>query len=254
MKFTTLIEQGTREYQEDSLFILENIKCNYLENYYLFSVIDGHYGNDINNYIINNFETLFNDYYNSILVKLEFKDIMNGFFEYLDKRISENCIDSIGCCIGFIFIHKYKKEHYIVIIGDVQCCIIYKNKQIFTTLHNFSSSKEKNRYQKFMDNLNNQKYKFIDYNNNLMFKINSLAINFSRSLGDMDLKKECNCLISTPSIIKFNDFDRLFLYTDGINSRILKYLNFPSNLTNIKVFLNKNFKSLDNYTIIQINK
>lgn len=64
MKFTTLIEQGTREYQEDSLFILENIKCNYLENYYLFSVIDGHYGNDINNYIINNFETCIFDYLN----------------------------------------------------------------------------------------------------------------------------------------------------------------------------------------------
>lgn len=244
-KIETIIDIGDRQTQEDYIYIKKNIKI-LKNNYDIIGVFDGHNGNECN-LLINKYLMYYIDLYqsNPKYSLLTFKIFIKLVFIRLDIKIGK-IQNKSGSCVNLVFLDTRGPEgprnpNYIVNIGDVQSIIKFNSSVYVTPLHNFENPNEMSRFSK-----NNIKHITKGTKTVMMYK----GLSVSRVLGDSDVKDES--ILNLPEIYEFNDYDEIFIYSDGIKFDSIKDLYFNIDCENFKKYIYKIPEKKDNFTFVKI--
>lgn len=224
-KIEYLSNKGSRQYNEDYVYIKKYPLCNVI------ALFDGHGGTKCIKLFIELFETLFdcNNINQHYLKKL---------FVSIDNNIISKNIKSGACVTMIIILHNII---YILQVGDTKALVFKDSVLIYETPeHNFYNTTEYNRCITNMQLINNVPR----YNG---------VLTVTRSLGDSELKRNSfNTLLSIPTIkiLNVDEFDTIILTTDGIHT--IKKPTYNTSLSIANECASKS-KS-DNCTIVKIIK
>lgn len=241
MKYTVFTDCNfpRRKTNEDTFCIVEN----FFEKINLYCIFDGHSGNEVSEYLKNNFSTVLKEE----LINQNF--IFNEFNENKWKKCLQNSFDKIEyelkkCCDSgstlVVLMIDEDKNCYFANVGDSIGCILNEQIEKIGVKHRLDLISERERVEKSGGLVVRNRVNGI------------LAI--SRAIGDFSMKPEVS---SEPyvKICKLDQNDKIILASDGLWDFVTlnELFDFAKNNFDAEQIVNEFYcKSYDNITVITI--
>lgn len=228
-----------RKSNEDTFCIVEN----FFEDVNLYCIFDGHGGNEVSEYLKNNFPTILKEeLINQNFIFDEFdedkwKKCLQISFDVIECNLSKSCDSGSTLVVLMIDEDKYC---YFGNVGDSIGCILNEQIEEIGVKHRLNLASEVERVEKSGG--------FVFGN-----RVNGI-LEISRAIGDFSMKPE----VSTEpyvKICKLNQNDKIILATDGLWDYVTldELFDFAKDNFDAEQIIDEfYYKSYDNITVIAI--